>query len=278
MHFTRAISGLAFLLAFFCHAGQSLALPLNLSANFSGADYQTNDITLVNGAGSGASWVSDPGISPPFGQNNRLRLTGNSGGQVGNAWYNANTVAANGDWQFDFTMQITYPTGSGADGMAFHMQEIGVGANTNIHGTLLGADYLSVVFDTFNNFDGCSVDFGLAVYASGSQVGSCVDLTIIGSPDPWAYSVSMTHDATSGTLGLSVTETNSGLSTGALGYAVDLSALDLATFGWSAQTGGFGENHDVVDFDATFAIPEPGTSYLVGLGLAGLAGRRRRKG
>jgi len=88
----------------------------------------------------------------------------------------------------------------------------------------------------------------------------------------------MTHDATSGTLGVSVTETNSGLSTGVLNYAVDLSALDAATFGWSAQTGGFGENHDVVDFNASFAVPEPGTGCLVGLGLAGLAGRRRRKG
>ena len=187
-------------------------------------------------------------------------------------------MVASGDWQFDFTMQITYPTGSGADGMAFHMQEIGTGADTFIQGQGLGADYLSVTFDTYNNFDACSVDFGLAIFNSGSQVGSCVDLSGIGNPDPWAYSVSKTHNATTGTLGVTVTETNSGLSTGALNYAVDLSALDTATFGWSAQTGGDGENHDVVDFNAAFAIPEPGTALLLGLGLAGLGGWRRRAG
>ena len=55
MRCTRAISGLWVSLAFFFHAGQSLALPLNLSADFSGADYQTTDITFVNGAASRSS-------------------------------------------------------------------------------------------------------------------------------------------------------------------------------------------------------------------------------
>jgi len=278
MRSSRRFVGLLAALVLAGHAGQGLAVPLNLSADFSGADYLSPDMSLVNGAGSGAFWISDPGISPPFGQNQRLRLSSNAGGQLGNAWYDPTTVVASGDWQFHFTMQITYPTGAGADGMAFHMQEIGTGASTNIQGTLLGADYLSVTFDTYNNFDACSVDFGLAIFNSGSQVGSCVDLSSIGTPDPWAYAVSMSHDSSTGALTVTVTETNSGLSTGALNYAVDLSALDTATFGWSAQTGGFGENHDVVDFDATFAIPEPGTALLFGLGLAGLGGLRRREG
>jgi len=278
MRSAHGFVGLVAALAVAGAAGQSLAGPLNLSANFSGADYSSSDISLVNGGGSGAFWATDGGISPPYGQNQRLRLTSNSGGQRGNAWYNPTTVVASGDWQFDFTMQITYPTGSGADGMAFHMQEIGTGADTFIQGQGLGADYLSVTFDTYNNLDSCSVDFGLAIFNSGSQVGSCVDLSGIGSPDPWAYSVSMTHNESTGNLGVTVTETNSGLSTGALNYTVDLSALDAATFGWSAQTGGDGENHDVVDFGATFAIPEPGTALLLGLGLAGLGGWRRQAG
>ena len=278
MRSAHGFVGLLAALAVASHAGQSLAVPLNLSANFSGADYSTADMSLVNGGGDGAFWVTDGGISPPYGQNQRLRVSSNSAGQRGNAWYNPTTVVASGDWQFDFTMQITYPSGSGADGMAFHMQEIGTGADTFIQGQGLGADYLSVTFDTYNNFDSCSVDFGLAIFNSGSQVGSCVDLSGIGSPDPWAYSVSMTHNESTGNLGVTVTETNSGLSTGALNYTVDLSALDAATFGWSAQTGGDGENHDVVDFGATFAIPEPGTALLLGLGLAGLGGWRRRAG
>jgi hypothetical protein len=266
----------AFAWALLSFTQPAAALPLNVSANFSGADYGTADMSLVNGGGSGAFWVTDPGISPPFGLNERLRVSSNSSGQRGNAWYNPTTVVAAGDWTFDFTMQITYPTGSGADGMAFHMQEIGVGADTFIQGQGLGADFLSVTFDTYNNFDSCSVDFGLAVFNNGSQVGSCVDLSGVGSPDPYAYSVGLAHNEATGNLSVTVTNTNSGATTGALNYTVDLSALDTATFGWSAQTGGDGENHDVVNFDATFAIPEPSTALLLGLGLAGLAVRRQR--
>ena len=266
----------AFAWALLSFSHPAAALPLNVSANFSGAEYGTADMSLVNGGGSGAFWVTDPGISPPFGLNERLRVSSNAGGQRGNAWYNPTTVVAAGDWTFDFTMQITYPTGSGADGMAFHMQEVGVGADTFIQGQGLGTDFLSVTFDTYNNFDSCSVDFGLAVFNNGSQVGSCVDLSSVGSPDPYAYSVGLAHNEATGNLSVTVTNTNSGATTGALNYTVDLSALYTATFGWSAQTGGDGENHDVVNFDATFAIPEPSTALLLGLGLAGLAVRRQR--
>ena len=253
------------------------AVPLNVSANFSGADYGTADMSLVNGGGSGAFWATDPGIGPPYGANERLRVSSNAGGQRGNAWYNPTTVVASGAWTFDFTLQMTYPPGAGADGMAFHMQEIGVGADTFIQGQGLGADFLSVIFDTYNNFDSCSVDFGLAVFNNGSQVGSCIDLSSVGTPDPWAYAVGLVHDDVTGNLAVTVTNTNSLATTGALNYAVDLSALDTATFGWSAQTGGSGENHDVVDFNAAFAIPEPSTGLLLGLGLLGLSAQGRRQ-
>ncbi|MDG2333722.1 MAG: PEP-CTERM sorting domain-containing protein [Myxococcota bacterium] len=103
-------------------------------------------------------------------------------------------------------------------------------------------------------------------------------MSSIGSPDPWAYDVGLVHDATTGNnLAVTVRNTHTNATTGALNYAVDLSALDTATFGWSAQTGGHGENHDVVGFHATFAVPEPSTGLLLGLGLLGLSGRGRRQ-
>ena len=76
MRSTRVSLGLLASLAFLCQAGPGLAVPLDLSANFSGADYSTADMSLVNGGGSGAFWISDPGISPPFGQK---RLTESAG-------------------------------------------------------------------------------------------------------------------------------------------------------------------------------------------------------
>ena len=139
-------------------AGSASAGSINVSADFSGVDYETAAMSLVTGSGSGAYWISDTGINPPFGQNDRLRITGNGGGQRGNAWYNPTTVFANHDWDFSFTMQITYPSGGGADGMAFHLQEVGTSADTFIEGQGLGANYLSVVLDTWNNGEVRSAD------------------------------------------------------------------------------------------------------------------------
>ena len=256
-------------------AGPSAAGPITHSANFSGAGYETPAMTLVTGSGDGANWISDIGIGAPYGENDRLRLTGNGGGQRGNAWHNAGTVFANHDWSFSFTMQITYPSGGGADGMAFHLHEAGTSADTFIEGQGLGDNHLSVVFDSWNNADHCGVDWGMAVYNNGSSTGTCVDLSTIGSPDPWAYNVEMTHTDASNYLTVKVTETNSGNFTYNI-YVVDLSELDEATFGWSAQTGGATENHDIVSFNGTF-VPEPGTALLLGFGLIGLGANRRRR-
>lgn len=268
----RCAVGLAVIFGLSSSAG---ALPVVVSGDFSGADYGTAAMSLVNGGGSGASWITDTGINPPFGANERLRLTGNGGGQRGNAWYNPTTVFANDSWTFDFTLQVTYPSGSGADGLAFHMQEVGTGADTFIQGQGLGTDYLSVVFDSYNNLDHCSTDWGMAVYNNGSAVGSCLDLTGLGTPDPWAYDVSITHNGGTDLLEVQVTQSNSG-SWVYDDYIVDLSELDEATFGWSAQTGGDGENHDIIEFNGVF-VPEPGTAVLLGFGFAALGAHRRRR-
>ena len=121
--------------------------------DFSGPDYNSPGVTLVNGEGSGAYFVSDLGINPPYGPNQRLRITGNttSGAQRGNAWLNQDTYRADGAWDFNFTMQITYPVGGGADGMGFHMHEAGLSADTWIRGEGLGSTFLSIGFDTWNN-------------------------------------------------------------------------------------------------------------------------------
>ena len=87
----------------------SPAAAISYGYDFTAADHNTSDISLVGSA----AWVTDGALTPP----NRLRLTGNSGGQVGNAWINTGSVNASQAWTADFTWQITFGNGGGADGL-----------------------------------------------------------------------------------------------------------------------------------------------------------------
>jgi hypothetical protein len=262
-------------------AGTAGAGPIVLDLDFTGPYWGTALITGVHGAGNGGtspSWANDAGINGAYGGPTRLRLTNNQGGQRGNAWYNGATVEANAAWNAQYDMQITYEVGGGADGIAFHLQEIGTGADTFIEGQGLGSEFLSVVIDTWDNGGQCG--FGLAIHNNGAQVGSCHDLSGIGPVANNIYTVAMTYDGL-GSLGVNVinTGTTPGSTfgqTGVINYAVDLSALNTATLGWSGQTGGAAQNQDVLGVSGTF-VPEPGTAVLLGTGLAGLAWRRRQR-
>ena len=246
----------------------STALALSYTYDFTGADHNSSDFSLVGNA----SWVSDGGLSPA----NRLRLTSNGGGQVGNAWLNTENVDGGQAWSADFTWQITFGTGGGADGLGFHLHEGGTGANTFFNGAGLSNPRFTVGIDTYDNAEGSA--FHVEVHLDGTQIYADNLSVITGMGDSFddVYQVLMAYDGATN-FALNVINTNGGANTGVANFTADLSGLDSATLGFSANTGGAAENHDIRTFNGTFALPEPSTGLLLGAGLALLGLRRRRR-
>lgn len=261
--FIAAVMGGCFLLA------ASPAAAITYGYDFTAADHNTSDLTLVGNA----AWAIDGGLAPP----NRLRLTSNGGGQVGNAWVNTGSVNAGQAWNANFMWQITFGNGGGADGLGFHLQEDGLGANTYFNGAGLSNPRFTVGIDTFDNAEGSN--FHVEVHLDGSQIYAN-NLSVIpgmGNSFDDFYQVFMAYDGANN-FALNVVNTNGGASTGIVNVLADLSSLDDATLGFSANTGGAGENHDILNFNGAFAaVPEPGTGLLLSIGLVGMAARRNRR-
>jgi hypothetical protein len=239
--------------------------------DFTAADHSSSDFSLVGDA----FWVNDGGVAPPT----RLRLTSNAGGQEGSAWLNTNTVDASQAWTADILLQMSYEANGGADGMAFHIHESGTGVNTNFIGSSLSTSALSVSIDTFDN--GGQGNFGLQIYRGGIAVSGIANLSVLGTPAPDIYQLLLAYDGAS-TLALNVINTANSNQTGIINVGpLDLSDMDNATFGWSANTGGATQNQDILSFSGEFAasapVPEPGTGLLLGVGLFGLGVCRNRR-
>ena len=164
----------------------SPASAVSYDYDFTAAGHNSGDWSLVGSA----SWVTDGALSPA----DRLRLTSNAGGQVGNAWLSTGTVDAGQAWTAEFTWQITFGVGGGADGLGFHVQENGTAANTFFNGAGLSTPYLSVGIDTFDNAEGSA--FHVEVHHNGSQIyaDNLSAIPGMGSSFDNVYQVLMTYD------------------------------------------------------------------------------------
>lgn len=212
-----------------------------LNDDYTGGEFGAADIALAGNA----FWAEDSAsIFQPFPR--RLRLTNNGGGQTGAAWWTGAQLEASADWSTTFRVQMTFQNNGGADGMAFHLQSQSTDALPWINGTGLDGNRLSVVVDTWDNGEG--TDESLQVFLNGSRI-YINDLNDFGlDPDPGSsiqvFRVEIGYDARAASLRVAMFDEGGG------DYVDDRVPVSLNGFGpswagFSAATGGAGQNHDV---------------------------------
>ncbi|OIP00990.1 MAG: hypothetical protein AUJ96_18130 [Armatimonadetes bacterium CG2_30_66_41] len=209
-------------------------------------------------------------------------------------------VLPQNDWSATLHGQISYPGGSGADGMALIFQTYGTAALPDkywfdpTNGTGLGSSFLAINLDTFKNSSGPSTpdSYTNAIQVfdsvSGSNpvgqteipTGAGQDLENAGSGDSFTFDLLVDYVASTNTL---ISQFKRG---GSL-YATDTQTVDLgsvfgtsgAYMGFWAGSGASAENHDVLtlSFTGSQVVPEPSTCALFALGLGALATRRRNR-
>jgi hypothetical protein len=229
---------------------------------------------------------------------NVLRVTPAIDGQSG-SFFSTSTVslASNASFSTFFQFRFTSPDlgfcdgpGScGADGLVFVVQTVG----NNVGGSGGGIGYAGILnsvgieFDTWNNGSGDannSNHVGIDVNGSVSSLvlAPVVEADMNGG-DVWNSWVD--YNGATNLLEVRLTRGASRPAVPILSLVRDL-ALDLGTtdafVGFTSGTGASHANHDVLRWEledrfAPIDVPEPATVALVGIGLAGLAARRRAR-
>ena len=226
-----------------------------------------------------------------------MRLTPDQGSRSG-AFYSTNSLqlGSNATFSTSFQFRMTHSGGIPADGLAFVLaaSPTGLGSSGQGMGYQGVNNSFAIEFDTYDNgyYDSYSNNH-VAVSANGSFVTStpvfpygqsyCYGNTTgcMANGDLWTVTVG--YDGAQ--LSVSLLDAASGITFAALqDYQVDIAAIlgtNQAYAGFTAATGALSENHDIIKW--TFAdtavvpsdVPEPGTAWIVGLGLAAMAARKR---
>lgn len=227
-----------------------------------------------------------------------LRLTGAGYGQSG-AVYSSDSLQLGANATFSTTFQFRFSGGTTppADGMAFVLA-----ASPNGLGTAgAGMGYqgmpnsLAIEFDTWDNGagDGFNNNHVAVSINGGTTISSIINpygqINCPGSATPGCLSNGGLWSATVGYdgahLSLMLRDDLTGANFMALNsFAVDIASVlgtNMAYAGFTAATGSAFENHDLVSW--TFAdtavipvdVPEPGTAWMLGLGMLGLAAGKR---
>jgi hypothetical protein len=226
-----------------------------------------------------------------------MRLTPDQGSRSG-AFYSTNSLqlGSNATFSTSFQFRMTHAGGTPADGLAFVLaaSPTGLGSSGQGMGYQGVNNSFAIEFDTYDNgfYDSYSNNH-VAVSANGSFITStpvfpygqnyCFGNAAgcMANGDLWTVTVG--YDGAN--LSVSLLDPASGTTFAALqNYQVDIASIlgtNQAYAGFTAATGALSENHDIIKW--TFAdtavvpsnVPEPGTAWIVGLGVAAIAARRR---
>lgn len=227
-----------------------------------------------------------------------MRLTPDQGSRSG-AVYSSNSLqlGANATFSTTFQFRFTHGWGTPADGMAFVLAASpnGLGASGSGMGYQGVNHSFAIEFDTYDNgyFDNYS-DNHVSLSANGSYVTTPIvspygqsycgwwgGMGCMANGDLWTVTIG--YDGSK--LSVSLLDAAIGTSFDAIkDYQVDIASLlgtNQAYAGFSAATGALSQNHDLLNW--TFAdtaqlpndVPEPGTPWVIGLGMLALAAARR---
>ncbi len=209
---------------------------------------------------------------------NRIRLTSSVGGQAGGAFLTDPVLLGTaGSFASMFSFAVSNPSGDGADGLAFVLQNdprgpSALGGNGGGIGLPGISPYVAVVFKDYQQPQ---------LQIRTDTGGTVAAVNIPNFEDGVARYCWVDYQGWSDVLSIYYSNNPSMPLVPTLQYTIDLGAYfadNMPFAGFTAATGGEFATHEILAWELNgLLVPEPGTLSLLGLGLIAMARRRRNR-